>query len=152
MAPLLNGLCGALDRPHGCRMGAAAADQRRECRFDLLVSGTRIAIVQLDGRHDPPVDTVRALVDLLFDPGFLDWVRLLRGADAGKRGDFLSFNRPHRSDARAHGAAVNMDRAGAALTEPAAEAGIDQAKLVAQGIEERHGRVVDLDRPRLTVD
>ena len=45
-----------------------------------------------------------------------------------------------------------MDRAGAALAEPAAEAGIDQAKVIAEGIEQGHVGVVDLDRPRPTVD
>src|SRR6266550_1038402 len=121
MAPLLSGLCGALDRPHGGRMGAAAADQGRECRFDLRVSRMRIAIEELDRGHHPAVDAIGALVDLLFDPGLLNRVRLLR-------------------------------RAGAALAEPAAESRIDQAQLVAQGIQERHGGVIDLDRSRLAVD
>ena len=45
-----------------------------------------------------------------------------------------------------------MHRAGAALAEPAAEARIVQAKLVAQRVEQRHVGIVDLDRPRLAVD
>src|SRR6266550_1699800 len=112
----------------------------------------RIAIEELDRGHHPAVDAIGALVDLLFDPRLLNRVRILRRADAGKRHDFLAFHRPHGGNAGADRASIDMDRAGAALPEPAAESRIDQAQLVAQGIQERHGGVIDLDRSRLAVD
>ena len=45
-----------------------------------------------------------------------------------------------------------MDGAGTALRKAAAEARIAHAEIVAQGIEQRHLRIVELDRMRLPVD
>src|SRR5262245_24618136 len=133
-------------------MGAAAADQRSERRIDLRVSGMRIAIEELDGGHEPAVDAVRALIHLFFDPRLLDRVGFFRGADTGKRRDFLAFHRSNGRDTGTHRVSVNMNRAGATLTEPAAETRIDQAEFVAKSVEKRHRGVVDLDRSRSTVD
>src|SRR5207245_4496070 len=57
-----------------------------------------------------------------------------------------------RERAGAHRLAVDVHRAGAALREAAAEARAVQAEIVPQGVEQRHLRIVYLDRARLAVE
>src|ERR1019366_6207740 len=100
----------------------------------------------------PAADAIAALVHLLLDPGGLQRVRLFRRAEARERGDRPPGDRGHRRDTGAYRLSVDMHRAGAALAEPAAEARIVEAELVAQGVEQGHLGIVDLDRVRLAVD
>src|SRR6266581_3845290 len=79
-------------------------------------------------------------------------MRLLGRAKSGKRGDLLTGERGHRRDAGAHRMTVDMHRAGAALAKPAAEAWIVELELIAQGVEQRHVGIVDVDRARRAVD
>jgi hypothetical protein len=110
-------------------MRAAAADQRSQRLLDLVLAGIGRLPQEGSGGHDPAIDAIAALIDLLLDPGGLDRVRLLRGAKAGKRGDLRLADGRHRHQAGAYGDAVDMHRAGAALAEPAAEAWIVHAEL-----------------------
>src|SRR5262249_17764163 len=57
-----------------------------------------------------------------------------------------------RRDAGTHRLAVDVDRAGAALAEPAAEARPLEPEIVAQHVEQRHLGVVDGDGDRPAVD
>src|SRR5262249_34073695 len=103
--------------------------------------------------HDHAVDAVAALRRLLLDEGALHWVRPLRRAEAFER-DYLLLcgDLRQRRDARAHGLAVDMHGAGAALTKPAAEARAMQREIVAERVEQRHVGIIDGDRDRLAVD
>src|SRR6476646_5799518 len=95
-------LGGALDRADGGGMGAAAADEVLQRFLDLRIRRLGIAIDQLGRRHDPAVDAVGALRDLLLEPGCLDRMRLLGRAEAGERGDIFASERGDRSNAGAH--------------------------------------------------
>src|SRR5262249_24163897 len=128
-------LARALDCAQRSPVGAAAANEAVECLLDLRIARMRIAVEQLDRRHDPTADAVAALVHLLFDPGLLHAMRIFRRADTGERGDLARTNRRHGRDAGAHRTAVDMDCASTALAEPAAEAWIVQRKVGAQRVE-----------------
>jgi len=52
-------------------MGATAADQIRKSITDFLLRWMRVAREQFGARHDPAVDAVTALIDLLRNPGGL---------------------------------------------------------------------------------
>src|SRR5262245_44190127 len=122
MAPSSSLLGGALDGADGGPVSAAAADEVFQCILDLRIRRLGIAVDQLGRGEDPAADAIGALRDLLLEPGGLDRVRLLGRAEAGERGDLAACERRHRRDAGAHRVAVDLHRAGAALTEAAAEA------------------------------
>src|SRR5262245_11710912 len=145
-------LGGALDGANGGRVGAAAADEVFERILDLRIRGLRIAVDQLGRGQDPAADAIGALRDLLLEPGGLNRMRLLGRAEAGERGDLPAFEGGDRRDAGTHRMAVDLHRAGAALSEPATEARIVELELIAQGVEQRHVGVVDVDRARPAVD
>jgi hypothetical protein len=84
----------------------------------------RIAREQLRARHDPTVNAIAALVDLLLDPRGLQRMRLFRRAEACKRGDLALAHDRNRRHAGAHRLPIDMDGAGAALTKSATEARI----------------------------
>src|SRR5262245_66678996 len=98
----------------------------------------RIAIEELDGGHEPAVDAVRALIHLFFDPRLLDRAGCFRGADTGKRRDFLAFHRSNGRDTGTHRVSVSINRAGATLTEPAAETRTAHPALVATSAANGH--------------
>src|SRR5258708_4810329 len=103
-------------------MRAAAAFEAGEPGTDLGIARMRIVGEERGRRHDPAIDAVAALRHLLVDPGLLELMRLLRRAEPGERRDLAAGRRRDRGDAGADGAAVEMDGAGAALREAAAEA------------------------------
>src|SRR5262249_26997390 len=99
------------------------------------------------------VDAIAALRGLRLDEGFLHRMRALRRAEPLERDDLLlRIDARQRRHARAHRLAVDMDRAGAALAEPAAEAWPLEREIVAQRIEKRHRRVIDHDRDWAAID
>jgi len=117
---------------------AAAAQVILQCRFDL--GDTRFGILPQKRRrlHDHAVDAIAALYRLFFDEGALQFVRLCQRAESLKRGDFvLTTNRRQWLDTGAHGFAIHVDRARAALTESAAEVRAMKVRIVAQEIKER---------------
>src|SRR5580704_16234 len=127
-------LDGAKDR----HMRAAPAFQPFERRLDLRVGRLLLVAEKRRRRHDPAVDAVAALRNLLLDIGGLQGMRLVRRAEAGERDDLAVADRRDRRDAGADRLAVEMHSAGAALGEPATEMRIVQAEIVAQRIEQRH--------------
>ena len=91
--------------------------------------------------HDHAVDAVAALHRLLLDEGALHRVQIFRRAQPFQRDDLVAVaDRGQRQHARAHGLAVDVHGAGAALREAAAEARPVQSEIVAQHIEQRHVR------------
>src|ERR1700730_4425004 len=128
----------ALDGADDARMRAAAAQIVGEglldvCRARLLA----LVGVEEGGRlHDHAVDAVAALGGLLVDEGLLQRMWILRAAQALERHHLVvGLERRQRHHARAHRPAVDMHRAGTALTKPAAEPRSVQAEIVAQRIE-----------------
>src|SRR5262249_50627727 len=82
--------------------------------------------------HDHAVDAVAALDGLFVDERLLHRVGLGRRAEPLERDDLLpGFDRADRRDAGAHGRAVDVDGAGAALPEAAAEARPVQPEVAA---------------------
>src|SRR5215510_7811902 len=152
MAPSSSLLGGALDGADGGPMGAAAADEVLQRILDLRIRRLGIAVDQLGRGQDPAADAIGALRDLLLEPGGLNRMRLLGRSEARERGDPFACERGDRRDAGAHRVAVDLHRAGAALPEPAAEARVIELKLIAQGVEQRHVGIVDVDRARPAVD
>ena len=68
-------------------------------------------------------------------------MRALRRAEASERDDLPTHGIAERGDARANRLPVEMDAAGAALGEAAAEMRIVQPEVVAQRIEQGHVRL-----------
>src|SRR5678816_278900 len=87
---------------------------------------------------------------IFIDKGLLNFVHLLGRAQAFERSDRFILHRTHRSDTRADGIAVHDDRAGAALSETAAEFRPIQPEIVAESVEQRH-IWLGVDHQRLAV-
>ena len=85
-------------------------------------AGMRVLLQEGGDRHDHPVRAVAALRGLVLDERLLQRVRLLDRAEPLERGDRLVRSRVDRRDARANRLAADVDGAGPALREPAAEA------------------------------
>src|SRR5438309_4530869 len=111
-------------------MGAAATEIVGERNPDLGFARV-LGLRQEGGRlHDHAVDAVAALCGLLVDEGLLHAMHLLALGQAFERDDLLfRADRAERDLARAHGLAVDMHRAGAALAETAAETRAVQAEI-----------------------
>src|ERR1700704_2626919 len=115
-------------------MRAAAALEPGKGVLDLGVRRLLLLIEQRCRSHDPAVDAVAALRNLLLDIGLLDRMRLFRRAEAGERHHLAGAHCRYRRHAGTHGLAVDMHGTGAALREAAAEMRIVEAKVVAQRI------------------
>src|SRR5690349_24976210 len=102
-------------------MAAAATQVAAERIADLGVGGMRVRREQGGGGHDHAADAVAALPRLLVDEGPLQRMRGLRGAEAFNGHDRLLRRRRDRHDAGSDRDAADMDGAGAALAEAAAE-------------------------------
>src|SRR5215467_12133371 len=104
-------------------MGPAATEVVGERVLDLRLGRFLVAGDKRRRLHDHAVDAVAALRRLLLDESALHRMRLLRRAEPFERHDLL-LRRDLRQwrNAGTHCLAVDMHRAGAALTKPAAEA------------------------------
>src|SRR5712692_7628111 len=98
--------------------GAAAADVG-DRRVDVGVGWLRLVLEKGRDRHDHAGLAVAALRDLVVDPGLLDLVEGAVGGEALDGGDLLAHRRADGHDARAHGLAVDVHGARAALGDPA---------------------------------
>src|SRR5215470_11814488 len=87
------------------------------------------------GRHDPAVDAVSALRHLLLDVGCLKGMRLVGRSEPSEGDDSAAAHRRDRCNARADWLSVEMDSAGAALHQAAAEVWIIQANVVAERVQ-----------------
>src|SRR5712664_249718 len=128
----------ALDSAQDRHVGAAAAFQAGERVAQLGVARFGVLPQDRGGGHDPAVDAVAALRHLLRDVGGLQRMRLGRRAEALDGGHLLARHGRERHHAGAHRLAVEVDRAGPALRQAAAEVRIVHAEIVAQRVQQRH--------------
>src|SRR5882672_10320812 len=112
---------GALDRAHDRRVGAAAAFETRQSGANFRVGRLFLGVQEGRRRHDPAIYAVAALRDLLFHIGGLQRVGVFGRAQALQRGDLVPGRLRHGRHARARRDAVDMNGAGAALRQAAAE-------------------------------
>src|SRR5215831_20591504 len=134
-------------------MGPAATEVVGERVLDLRLGRFLVGGDKRRRLHDHAVDAVATLCRLLLDEGALHRMRLLGCAEPFESHDLLLCrDLRQRRDAGTHRLAVDMYRAGAALTEPAAKARAMQRQVVAERVKERHVGIIDRDRDRLAID
>src|SRR5881296_3846950 len=142
-------LRGAMDGGADALVGAAATDVGHG-RVDIGVRGMRILREQRRGGHDLPRLAVAALRHVFLDPRALHRVRAVLG-EPFDRGHPFAGDGGHGQYAGARRDAVQVDGAGAALGDAAAELGAGEPERVTQHPQER--RVGgDVDRFALAVD
>src|SRR2546426_11207508 len=142
-------LRGAMDGGADALVGAAATDVGHR-RVDVGVGGVRILREQRRGGHDLPRLAVAALRHVFLDPRALHRVRAVLG-QAFDRRHALAGDGGHGQHAGARRDAIQVDGAGAALGDAAAELGAGEPEGVTQHPEER--RVGgDVDRFAFAVD
>src|SRR5258705_7108929 len=105
--------------------------------IDVVVSGLRSSGQQCRGRHDLARLTVAALHDVELEPGLLKSLANRRRSNRFDRGDGFPAHGTDGRYARAHGHAVDVDGAGAAQGDAAAELCTRDAEHVAQHPQER---------------
>ena len=111
--------------------GAAAADVG-DRRVDVGVGRLRLLLEQRRDRHDHAALAVAALRNIVIDPGLLHLVQHAVLREPFDRGDLLAGHRGERHRARAHGDAVDVHGAGAALRDAAAVFRAGQSDLFTQ--------------------
>src|SRR5574340_1735190 len=89
---------------------AASTDISIHGIVNVRVAGMWLLGKQRRGGHDLPGLAIATLRNILFHPGFLYWMRRVRG-QAFDCGDLFSRDAGNRSDARARSFAVDMYRA-----------------------------------------
>src|SRR2546425_948307 len=142
-------LRGAMDGGADALIGAAATDVGHR-GVDIGVRGMRVLRERRRGGHDLPRLAVAALRHVFLDPRALHGVRAVLG-QAFDRRDALAGHGRHRQHTGAGSDAVQVDGAGAALGDAAAELGTGETEGVTQHPEERRvGR--DVDRFAFAVD
>src|SRR5882724_3780289 len=146
----LHGLRRGVDRRADARVGAATADVGHR-RVDVLVAGTAVLGEQRHRRHDLARLAVAALRDLVVDPGLLHRVQLAALREPFDGQHLLAGGGGHRHRARAHRLAVQVNGAGAALGDAAAEFGALHVEHVAQHPQQGHFGL-DVDVVLLAVD
>src|ERR1700678_2603558 len=112
------------------RVSHAAAHIPSHYGVDVAVAGVGIILQQRSSLHDLSRLAVPALGNLKLKPRCLQRMLALR-IEPFDSCDFRAGDRAKRRDARARGASFHMDRAGTAKTNPAAEFGACETKLVA---------------------
>ena len=114
-------------------VSAAAANIARHRRIDIGIR--RFGIFRQERRraHDLARLAVAALRYVLRDPGLLHRLADFAGTDRFDCVDLLSYDGGNRRYARARRHAIDMHRAGAALSDAAAELSTGKVQAVAQG-------------------
>src|SRR6267142_965282 len=120
----VNGGADTLIRP-------AAADVARHGLVDVVVSGLRSSGQQCRGRHDLARLTVAALHDVELEPGLLKSLSNRRLSNRFDRGDGFLPDGTDGRYARAHRHAVDVNGAGAAQGDAAAELRTRDAEHIA---------------------
>ena len=110
-------------------VGAAATDVAGHGVVDVGVTGRRVARQQRGGGHDLARLAVAALGNRELDPRELERV-LTGGVEALDGGHGPARRSGHRREAAAYGLPVQVDRAGAALADAAAELRAGETDLV----------------------
>src|SRR2546422_2338302 len=126
----------ALDGAQDGHMRAAAALEPGQGVAQLRVARFRVLLEISRGRHDPAVDAVAALRHLLLYVRRLQRMRLFRRAEAFEGSNGLAARGGDRQHARAHRLAVKVHGTSSALREAAAEVGIVETEIVAQGVQQ----------------
>src|SRR2546421_2485508 len=143
---------GPLHGANDALLAAAAAQVGVQVLADLRLAGVGLGGEQRGGFHDHAVGAIAALQGLLGDEGGLQGMRARRGAEAFEGDDLgIAGERLDRRLAGAHGAAVDVHRAGAAQAAAAAELRPVEGQVVAQRIDERHVGV-DVEPDAAAVD
>ena len=112
-------------------MREATAEHARHRLLDLFVARPGILVQKSFGGHDDAAHAEAALRRLLIDERLLNRVGLFDAAQTFERCDFDAVDGLHRRDAGPHGLALDDDRTGAALTQPAAKLRPAQLQIVA---------------------
>src|SRR5882762_1721626 len=146
--PFLGGVLDSLADSH---ISATAADVPRHGGVDIAVGRVGLGGEQRRCGHDLAGLAIAALRNLQLDPGLLDLLAGGGGTDSFDRSDALAGRGRDRRDARAHGLAVEVDRARAAQSEAATEFRAGHSEHIAQHPEQRRV-VVDIDAAGFAVD
>src|SRR5262245_44412692 len=117
---------------HDRRMRAASALEPLERRLDLGIGRLLLGVEERRRRHDPAVDAVAALRNLLLQERLLHRMRLVRCAEPIEGLDLVTRGIGDRRRAGADRLAVEMHGARAALRQAAAEMRVRHAQIVAQ--------------------
>ena len=142
-------LGGRLDRRANSLVGAAPADISRHGAFDVLIGWLLVGLQQGGRLHDLPGLTVTALRDLDFHPGLLNRMEAVLRQPFDRR-DRFSGDLMHGGRARPDCFAVDVDGAGAAKADAAAEFRACELQLVTQVPQQRHVRAA-VERAVLSV-
>src|SRR5712671_994913 len=118
-------------------IGSATTHVAGHRLVDVVVSGLWSSGQQCRGRHDLARLTVAALHNIELEPGLLKSLSNRRRSNGFDRGDGFPADRTDGRYARAHGHAVDVDGAGAAQGDAAAELCTRDAEHVAQHPQER---------------
>src|SRR5215204_4770888 len=132
-------------------VGGAAAEIAAHRRVDVRIGRFAILGQEADRRHDLPGLAIAALRHVELDPGVLNRLRDF-AADALDRRYGLAGGIRDRRLARAHGLAVQIDRAGAARRDAAAPVlRAREVEEIPESPEERYVRL-GIDGVRRAVD
>src|SRR6516225_1954628 len=122
-------------------MRTAATQMGLETSLDLGIARLRLFLQQSMRTHHHAWDAIAALRGLDFDEGALDWRRLGRRAEPLQRRDLSLGEERNRRHKGKNGFAIDQDRAGAALAEPAAELRGVKFQFVTQHVKQRRARI-----------
>src|ERR1700677_3788211 len=129
-----------LDGGANAVIGPTAANIAVHRAVDVGVGGMRRLLQKRDGLHDLASLAIAALGHVERPPSGLNGM-IAFGVQAFDGGYRLTVRLAHRRDARSGGVAVEMDRAGAACSNAAAEFRAGQSKNIAEIPEHRHRRI-----------
>src|SRR5262245_48163708 len=115
-------------------MSSAPAKIGTQFLTNLLFRGFRCALQECCGLHDHAVDAVAALHRLLFYERSLQRMQIFIRPEALERRN-LPTHTPYRIDTRSNGGAVEMHRAGAALSQAATKTRAVQPEIVSQEVQ-----------------
>ena len=96
---------------------------------------------QRDRAHDLAAGAIAALVSVVLHKGRLHGVQVTGLADAFDGRDLVALVHHREREAAVHAAAIDVDRAGAALPVIAALLGAGEMNALAQGVEQGGARV-----------
>ena len=122
------------------RIGAATTDIRDRPVDNIII---RIGIFSQQSRntHDHARLTITALRNLLIDPCLLHRVQPILTGQAFDRRYSFALQVRNRQYAGSHRLAIDMDRAGTALRDPASVFCTGKLQNIAQCPQDRHGLV-----------
>src|SRR5215467_14377309 len=144
--------CCLLHRAHDAVMRTATAYIVVERLCYLGPRGLRIPVEKRFGGNKNAGETIAALAGLFFEKSLLQRMRIFGVAQTFNSDDLFALDAPGRLGTAFLRRAVDQDHATATLFEPAAKTSPDEAKLVAQHVQERRILVVERNVDGLSVD